>query len=408
MNILVLAAEIPATSSMPGSPRLFNLCRLLSINHKLSLITGCQLKERRSRFLGDPQIARVFQTVTVLPDVIPATWWNKQRHRLHLAPYFLTQYRNPECHQKIVDIVSDRLCGSSAIDLIYVDGLGMTQYAETISSVPVVVDLHDSLTLLYSRLLGMEEQLLRKFMLYLDRRGIANREKSLCKFCDLIITNSKIDEGVIKSLVPSANTLTITNGVDVDYFNSRSESNGTGKLIFTGVMDYGPNEDAALYFGKDVFPIVKSKFPSVEFWIVGSGPSPAIQSLTSEPGVYVTGRVDDVRPYLQSAGIFVSPLRLGAGMKNKVLAAMAMQKPVVATPVSLEGIDVRPGKNVLVADGAEEFAKQIACLLNNREFARRLGEEGFNLVREKYSWSARGQVLDAALKEIAARHIKVN
>jgi|RhiMetdeSRZDD1v2_1073273.scaffolds.fasta_scaffold02769_3 glycosyltransferase involved in cell wall biosynthesis len=402
MNILVLAAEIPATSSMPGSPRLFNLCRLLAKNHRLSLITGCQLKERRQWFTDDCRTAEVFQAVTVLSDSPNPTWWNKQRHRLHLAPHFQTQYLKPDYHQKVLDIIHERLVGPPSVDLIYVDGLGMTQYAEKVRTVPVVVDLHDSLTLLYSRSVKRESRLLKKVPLYLEKRSIAKREQSLRQFCRLIITNSEVDEQVIKSLAPSSRTLTVTNGVDVDYFASPTERRESNKLIFTGVMDYGPNEDAVLYFGKEIFPKVRKNFPAVEFWVVGSGPSLEIRSLASEPGVHVTGRVDDIRPYLESAGIFVCPLRYGAGMKNKVLAAMAMRTPVLATPISLEGIEVTPGKNVLVADSAEAFAKQIDRLLTDRPLARHLAEEGYKLVAEKYSWMARGQVLESILMHIAA------
>jgi hypothetical protein len=105
MNILVLAAEIPATSSMPGSPRLFNLCRLLAKNHRLSLISGCQLKERQQWFSDDSRTAEVFQAVTILPDSPNPSWWNKQRHRLHLAPHFQTQYLKPDYHQKVTQKV---------------------------------------------------------------------------------------------------------------------------------------------------------------------------------------------------------------------------------------------------------------------------------------------------------------
>jgi glycosyltransferase involved in cell wall biosynthesis len=402
MNILVLAAEIPATSSMPGSPRLFNLCRLLAKNHRLSLISGCQLKERQQWFSDDSRTAEVFQAVTILPDSPNPSWWNKQRHRLHLAPHFQTQYLKPDYHQKILDIIDGRLVGPPSVDLIYVDGLGMTQYAATNRTVPVVVDLHDSLTLLYSRLVKRESRLLKKFLLYLENTSIAKREQSLRKFCRLIITNSEVDEQVIKSLAPSSKTLTITNGVDIDYFASPTERGESNKLIFTGVMDYGPNEDAVLYFGKEIFPEVRKNFPAAEFWIVGSGPSSEIRSLVSQPGIYVTGRVDDIRPYLESAGIFVCPLRYGAGMKNKVLAAMAMRTPVVATPISLDGIEVTPGKNVLVAASAGVFAKQIGRLLTDRPLARCLGEEGYKLVAEKYSWTARAQVLESILMHIAA------
>jgi glycosyltransferase involved in cell wall biosynthesis len=400
MNILVLTSEIPATSSMPGSPRLFNLCRWLAKNHRLSLVTECHLKERLQWFTDDSRTAEVFQAVTILPDSENPSWWNKQRHRLHLAAHFQMQYLKPDYHQQVRDIIDRVLFGAPPVELIYVDGLAMTQYVENNRTVPVVVDLHDSLTLLYSRLVKRERRVLRKFLVYLEKRSIAKREASLRTLCRLIITNSKVDEQMITSLAPASKTLTITNGVDLSYFASLSERQESNKLTFTGVMNYGPNEDAVLYFGKEIFPKIKKDFPAAEFWAVGAGPSSEIRSLMSQPGIYVTGRVDDIRPYLGSAGIFVCPLRYGAGMKNKVLAAMAMRTPVVATPISLDGIEATPDKNVLVAESAEAFATQIGRLLTDRPLGRSLGEEGYKLVAEKYSWGSRAETLESVLMDI--------
>jgi glycosyltransferase involved in cell wall biosynthesis len=400
MNILVLTSEIPATSSMPGSPRLFNLCRWLAKNHTLSLVTECHLKERLQWFTDDSQTAEVFQAVTILPDSENPSWWNRQRHRLHLAAHFQMQYLQPDYHQQVRDIIERLLVGAPPVELIYVDGLAMTQYVENNRTAPVVVDLHDSLTLLYSRLVKRERRLLRKFLVYLEKRSIAKREASLRTSCRLIITNSKVDEQMITTLAPASKTLTITNGVDLSYFSSLSERQESNKLTFTGVMDYGPNEDAVLYFAKEIFPKIRKDFSAAEFWAVGAGPSSEIRSLTSQPGIYVTGRVDDIRPYLGSAAIFVCPLRYGAGMKNKVLAAMAMRTPVVATPISLDGIEATPGKNVLVAESAEAFATQIGRLLTDRPLGRSLGEEGYKLVADKYSWGSRAETLESVLMDI--------
>jgi len=408
MNILVLAAQIPATSRMPGSPRLFNLCRYLSQHHRLSLISGCESRERYQQFSSDPGTRNVFQSLRVLPDAPVASWWNKQIHRVFQAPHFYTRYSKPSFYQSVRGIIREHLTFSPPVDLIYVDGLGMSQYVDNRRNIPVIVDLHDSMTLLYSRISRRERNISKKLPIYLEKLSMARFERSLHKSCDLIITNSKVDEIIIKKLAPVSNTLTITNGVDVEYFSYPRESDDKYKLIFTGVMDYGPNEDAALYFGKEIFPLVKRTFPKAEFWVVGSGPSATILALASQPGIYVTGRVDDVRPYLQTASIFVCPLRYGAGMKNKILAAMAMGKPIVATPLSLEGIDVRAGEEVLVADSPEEFAQQVGRLLTDKKLVRRLGEEGRKLVKEKYSWSARGLVLESSLRNVAARHSNTN
>jgi glycosyltransferase involved in cell wall biosynthesis len=198
--------------------------------------------------------------------------------------------------------------------------------------------------------------------------------------------------------------VTIPNGVDIEYFAPAAAESDGKKLVFTGVMDYGPNEDAVLNFCEHTFPLIQRAMPEIEFWVVGSGPTARVQALTSQSGVHVTGEVDDVRPYVQSAALFVCPLRSGAGMKNKILAAMAMRRPVVATSLSLEGLEALPEEHVLVADGAEAFAAQVLRLLREPPLAQRLVDRAYRLVTERYSWTARGEMLEASLCHVQAVH----
>jgi len=387
---------------MPGSPRLFSLCRVLARHHRLFLLAHCSSPERRQSFSEDPAAAGVFQEVTILDDAPAPSWWGTQQHRLRLAPHFVTRYRNPDYHRTIVETVGKRLMTSGPANLIYVDGLWMTQYVTVDHQVPVVVDLHDSNTLLYERLLARERRPSKRLPLYLEMRSIARRERSLARFCDLIITNSTVDEAVIRRLAPASRTMTITNGVDTEYFAPAGHSVDRPTLVFTGVMDYGPNEDAVVYFCEEILPLIRRVLPDVEFWVVGADPTPRVRELARAPGIHVTGRVDDVRPYVQSAAVFVCPLRAGAGMKNKILAAMAMRRPVVATSLSLEGIEARPDEHVLMADGAEAFALAALRLLREPSLWQRLADQAYALVMERYSWSARGELLDASLRRIEA------
>ena len=397
-----MAGNIPATSRMPGSPRLFSLCRGLARRHRLSLLAQCSSPDRLQSFSTDPAAAGVFQDVTVLPDPPVPTWWRKQVHRLRLAPHFLEEYRAPRYYRGVLDLIARRSAGPEPIDLLFIDGLVMSQYAVGTHPVPVVVDLHDSPTLLYGRLLAMEQRLPKKLALYLETRSIAWWERRLGAACDLIITNSPVDEAVVRRAAKTDRTLTIPNGVDTEYFAPSAGASHRNRLVFTGVMDYGPNEDAVVHFCEEIFPLIRRAMPDVEFWAVGSDPAARVRELAREPGVHVTGRVDDVRPYVQSAAVFVCPLRAGAGMKNKILASMAMRRPVVATSLSLEGLDARPDEHVLMADGAEAFAAQVLRLLREPPLAQRLADRAYGLVGEHYSWNARGEMLEASLQPFEA------
>jgi glycosyltransferase involved in cell wall biosynthesis len=188
----------------------------------------------------------------------------------------------------------------------------------------------------------------------------------------------------------------------MEYFSPGSALPEADKIVFTGVMDYAPNEDAALYFGRDIFPLVKAQRPQAQYWIVGSNPSARLKDLARDAGIHVTGRVDDVRPYVRSATVFVSPLRVGSGVKNKILAALAMEKATVATPLSIDGLDLADGREVLLAQDAQSFAKKVLRLLHDDAERQRLGANGLACVRRKYSWRAMGESLDQALRSVTA------
>jgi glycosyltransferase involved in cell wall biosynthesis len=388
---------------MPGSPRLFNLCRELSLHHELFLFTYRSSQERYQAFLNDPTTSNVFSRVEVLPDPPAVRWWGQQWHRLHLAAHFETRYRHAEYYRSIRKRIRE-FGIRERIDLIYVDLLAMIQYVDPQMNVPAIVDLHDSMTLLCQRMLNAERGWRKRLSAYLGLVGAKRLEGTLGRTFDLIITNSTVDEQVIKELSTKSKTLTITNGVDMEYFSPDSTLLEADKIVFTGVMGYAPNEDAALHFVEDIFPLVKAKRPKVQFWIVGSEPSEKIQALSRISGVHVTGKVDDVRPYVRSATIFACPLRVGSGVKNKILAAMAMQKATVATSMSIDGLDLADNREVLLADKPQDFAEKVVRLLTDQKAAQELGVKGLARVQSQYSWTAMGKALESAIQSVMKSH----
>jgi glycosyltransferase involved in cell wall biosynthesis len=401
MKILVLAPDVPATSGMPGSPRLFSLCRELSRLHELFLVTYRSSHERYQSFLNDPTASHVFTRVEVLPDPPAVRWWGQQWHRVHLAVHFETRYRHAGYYRSIRERIRE-LCIHERIDLIHVDLLAMIQYVDPQTNIPAIVDLHDSMTLLCRRMLNAERGWRKRLSAYLGLISAKRLEGTLGRTFDLVITNSTVDEQVIRELSPNPKTLTIANGVDMDYFAPISTLLEADKLVFTGVMGYAPNEDAALHFVEDIFPLVRAKRPEVQFWIVGSEPSERVNALTRISGVHVTGKVDDVRPYVRSATVFVCPLRVGSGVKNKILAAMAMQKATVATSMSIDGLDLADNREVLLADDPQDFADKVVRLLTDQKAAQQLGVNGLARVQGQYSWAAMGKELETAIQSVMA------
>jgi sugar transferase (PEP-CTERM/EpsH1 system associated) len=397
MNILVLTFDVPATSNMPGSPRLFNLCRSLSRQHRLTLVTLSRSQERYQAFLDDPMTAGVFERIIVLPDPPAPGWWGTQVHRLRQEVHFATRYRNARYHAEQCRNVR-ALFLEGGFDVFYVDGLLMAQYVmDTGLDRPAIIDLHDCLTLLFDRTMRIERNWARKLALYLETRSMARCERSLSRVFSAIITNSPVDEEYLKSVAPAAKTLTIGNGVDTAFFSPAASDGDLRQLIFTGVMDYGPNEDAAIHFAENILPLIQQRQPEVQFWVVGKDPTERVRALADRPGVHVTGGVPDVRPYLGKAGLFVCPLRYGTGVKNKLLAALAMQKPVVATRRSLDGLELRENEDLLVADEPAEFAAKVVQLIENPGQARRLARTGRAFVGDTYSWESSGKALEDVL-----------
>jgi glycosyltransferase involved in cell wall biosynthesis len=286
------------------------------------------------------------------------------------------------------------------MDLIFVDLLMMAQYVDPGLRIPAIVDLHDSMTHLATRMLRSERGWRKRLSAYGLLMSVRRLEKVLGEVFSLIITNSSVDEQVLKGLSPELRTLTITNGVDTDFFSPDSTAMEPDKLVFTGVMGYAPNEDAAIHFAEDILPLVRVKRPNARFWIVGSAPSERVKALAKRPGIEVTGNVADVRPYVRSAALFVCPLRVGSGVKNKLLAAMAMKKAMVATPLSIDGLDVADNREVLLAQDPQSFAQKVIRLMADQEEIRRLGTNGLACVRSKYSWSAMGKSLEGAIQSV--------
>lgn len=235
-----------------------------------------------------------------------------------------------------------------------------------------------------------------------EQRHVFELEKRSAAAADRLLFVSKAEVDLFKSLAPefSDRMVCLENGVDLDYFDpAKSYSNpfDAAKLpiIFTGMMDYRANIDAVSWFASEVFPRVRRTCSSAEFWIVGARPAGTVRQLEKQEGVHVTGAVRDVRPYLAHAACVVAPLRVARGIQNKVLEAMAMAKPVVLTPVALQGLDAVPGVEVLSARDPEELSELVSAVLLERY--RGIGHAARARIEQEYRWSQKLAVLDDLL-----------
>ncbi len=228
-------------------------------------------------------------------------------------------------------------------------------------------------------------------LLTLERRMAAAFDTTLLVSRDEAATFARRAPEVADSL------RVLGNGVDDTYFQpdvDRPSPYEAGRpvAVFTGTMDYRPNVDAVVWFVEEILPLIQSRIPTVEFWIVGANPAPSVMNLQRRSNVHVTGRVSDVRPYLAHAGAVVAPLRIARGIQNKVLEGMAMARPVVATPAALEGLDVVVGEDVLAATTAEAFAATVIAAFGPK--GPEIGLRARRKVVADYRWGARLALLD--------------
>ncbi|WP_458095343.1 TIGR03087 family PEP-CTERM/XrtA system glycosyltransferase [Roseomonas sp. WA12] len=238
-------------------------------------------------------------------------------------------------------------------------------------------------------------------LLAFERRAAASFDRTL------LVSEAEADRFIELAPEVAPRVDYVENGVDLARFDSAQSypdpfTNGTPAIVFTGTMDYRPNVEAVTWFATEVMPRLRAAPPKgiapPEFWIVGASPAPAVQALAARPGVRVTGRVPDVRPYVAHAAAVVAPLRIARGIQNKVLEAMAMARPVIASPQAHEGVRATAGRDLLVADGAEETARCVAEVLAGEHPG--LGEAGRKAVIEAHRWSATLRRLDEALPTV--------
>ena len=226
-----------------------------------------------------------------------------------------------------------------------------------------------------------------------EARTLLGLERAAAAAFDRTFLVSEEEASLLRSLAPevAGKIEALENGVDFARFDPTAEfpnpfEHPGPHIVFTGAMGYRPNIEAVTWFAEAVLPLLAASPPMPAFHIVGANPAPSVRALGSRPGVYVTGTVPDVRPYLARADVVVAPLLTARGIQNKVLEAMAMARPVVATPQAFEGVRAEPGRDLLVASGAEAFAEAVASVLSGAHPG--LGLRARAAMRAGHDWAA--------------------
>lgn len=249
-----------------------------------------------------------------------------------------------------------------------------------------IIEMTDALSktyLLSSKAQGVG---LLKYVYILEQRLIANYEKFVVKHFPKVVLVSQADIDYLKERIPGETPSLALHSNGVGYINEISTSYNVDKICFLGNMRSMQNQDAALFFAKEVFPLVKKQHPNAKFYIVGSLPPPNIQAIASDD-IIVTGFVEDLEGFIKDACLLVAPVRVAAGIQNKVLVAMGCGIPVVMTSLISHAIpELKNGENCIISDEAEAIAASCHRLMTNREERNSIAIKGYNMVKEHYSW----------------------
>lgn len=253
---------------------------------------------------------------------------------------------------------------------------------------PSVLFQHNVEAMIWRRHYEVQTNPLRKAYLRNQWRKARDYEREECRRYDRIVAVSADDRVTMEREYGLANVEEIPTGVDTDYFRPggkiRPEPN---HLVFTGSMDWLPNEDSIRYFTAQILPLIRQSIPDIKLTVVGRNPFPGLIELGKrDPAIMVTGRVDDVRPYIERAAAYVIPLRIGGGTRLKVYEAMAMEKPLISTSIGAEGLPLSDGEDLLLADTPDDFAAAVVRVLRDRALAQKLGAHAATTVRERFGW----------------------
>ena len=389
-TVLLVSRFLPYPLNTGGKIRINNLVKLLSEKYNFILLS---LIDHKDELAYIPEIKGLFSEVHTVLAKSPLDL-NFPSRLFYPELYKLAYSYSRELAEKLKELEE-----AKAIDIIHIETNELLYLVDYVKFAPIVYTEHDiSILSLHKSYYKNKVNLLKSFVDHLKKVNFHSRQ---IKKIDRVITLSREDDGAFRGFFPKSPVTLIPTAVDLKHFSCRRNAEKTDKLIFVGHYLHYPNEDAVVYFSKKIFPLIKKRVPSAQFLIVGSNPTPAVEALAKKEGIKLIGAVPDVKPYLEEAAVFVNAIRISAGIKGKVLEAMASGVPVVSTRSGASGIDAEPGKDILLAERPREFAEKVIRLLNDASLRERLIINAKRLVSDKYDWHKSADKLDGVYRGLS-------
>ena len=403
MRILWLKSDLLLPLDKGGKLRTWHLMRHLTRRHAITYLSFAEPGQPRADLDGMREVA---ERVITIPRRHPVKrslrfYAGAARYVVDPLPYAVGRHRSARYRREVV-----RLLSSDTFDIVVCDFLPPVVNLPTQLPCPAVLFTHNVEAEIWRRHAESQTTAIGRWLYAAQcRRMLRFEGRTLVRF-DGVLAVSESDSSTFSRLYPTAARRPIRvvpTGVDTQYFAAEAPSRRESRqLVFTGSMDWLPNEDAVLFFCRSILPHIRAQEPETTFSIVGRAPTPAVRALAALPGVTVTGRVPDIRPHVREAAVVVVPLRIGGGTRLKIFEAMAMGRVVVSTPVGAEGLSLTNGTELLVAHDPADFAHAVVRLLRDPDLRAGLASAAQARVVNHFDWSCVAGALEDALVEFAA------
>jgi len=400
MRILWLKSDLLLPLDKGGKLRTWHVMRHLAKRHQITYLGFARPGE------AYPDVLDGMRAVATRVDTIPRTeppkgsfrfYADVGRHLCSALPYAVGKYRSRAFARRLNDLLSE-----TAFDLVVCDFLFPAVNLPARLPCPAVIFTHNVEAEIWRRHAGTRSGIDRMLYGIQHRRMLRYEARALRRF-DGVLAVSEADRRTFARVygISPASIHVIPTGVDTEFFTPRPSPSASRTLVFTGSMDWLPNEDAMVFFCREILARIRAEEPDTSVAIVGREPTAAVRKLANDSGVTVTGSVEDVRPFMREAAVYVVPLRIAGGTRLKIFEALAMGKAVVSTTIGAEGLPVTNGEHLLLADEPQAFARAVVRLLRDVERRRRLEDAARALVVGRYDWAAVAAQMEETLTQCA-------
>lgn len=402
MRILFLAHRTPYPPNKGEKIRAFHLLSHLAKSHEVTLLYWVDDPDD----LNHTPLLRSLCRGRVIPIRL-----NRSLAMLRASLSWLTGRSLTEGFygSKLFEKELNNVLSGQTFDAVFVFSSAVALYAKNLDCVTKIVDFVDVDSDKWGQLARVSS-FPRSFLFRVEQQRLSKFEISISKWSSVSLFVSRAEAELFKQIGGKGRIEFLSNGTDLELRRlplehipfhvggaNRVRQLNAPTLVFVGTMDYYPNIDAVRFFVEEIFPLIRQKFSQASFEIIGRRPTKSVQRLNKIDGIRVVGEVSDVRSHIVRADLSVAPMRIARGVQNKVLEAMAVGVPVVATPLAIEGIEVRDGEDVLVGSSREEFAAQVTRLLTDSELRRALTKKAWNKMNQFYNWHCIGAKLEKLL-----------